>query len=808
MTNIRLSLPAPVHKDVKTSSVVVCLSDMMVLVSSALPKTILSGVISPSSEDSDQAQSYPNDPSDISANVSRMNEIMSAGVDAKEMRSSTFRVQVTMDGLTVEARPAIPLHDALECQSIILPTKMSFLGCIDVSAPPTAHTRKAMGIAVHLSAHLQKLQLNLDFDVIVGIVGCLMHHAGCFQKAIQSVFSAEKVQEKFAVDQKPSVEEAGGGSLDRVLKSQVSRSFEKGIVVTLACIHIDELDVRVWRQECNIMTSDTGDDAPTASHPILLLARLGLKRFQLSGEAGKGLVGINSDASRFTAKVGLSSLQLDLCDPTLIQQQDFACNAGDGNGLISSHLLYMTEILSLGSFDENDGRTNDVEDGFSFIRLDYDDESKSATGSVDINSPGVFHLKLDAVQQIIVHTIEGLFIPTGIHQCESTSATGIFPDGSLGSFMLALINPGLGENREEAAFTKDDEAKKQKSLVESIQAMAFRFTAKNLALVIPISQQDENNDSPSMYRLQLSNAACVLGYFRENGGRMVGSWSARKSGPDRAWSSEFEDYALGVHVRVNSSQCVSQIADAGDAASSPLVRPFNINGAYHPETAKMNMGPVELSFGEAQILKQIASTGTGLGKNAYEIYLDVASLHSSIDLMSGVEEKTSTAEKSSPAEIATREAAASITSAQSLLTSLENAASSLDIAVPTQNEAFSARAELEKAKAVLFLLERQRAAALALVSARVCGWIRMGASNVNGQRMTTSTNLWRYWAVLRKNLLIVSERPGGSKLIDIVPLREVTLHSITGQNRRTEVARGFALRDSRGYERVFSCATG
>jgi hypothetical protein len=24
-----------------------------------------------------------------------------------------------------------------------------------------------------------------------------------------------------------------------------------------------------------------------------------------------------------------------------------------------------------------------------------------------------------------------------------------------------------------------------------------------------------------MYKLQLSNAACVLGYFRENGGRMV-----------------------------------------------------------------------------------------------------------------------------------------------------------------------------------------------------------------------------------------------------------------------------------------------
>ena len=271
LTNIRFSLPAPVHEDVKTSSVVVCLADMMVLVSSALPKTILSGAISPSSEDSDQAQSYPNDPSDISANISRMAEIMSAGVDAKDMRSSTFRIQVTMDGLTVEARPAIPLHDAPEWQSIILPTKMSFLACIDVTAPPTAHTRKAMGIAVHLSAHLQKLQLNLDFDVIVGIVSCLMHHIECFQRTIQNIFSAKDGDKQLAVAEKPSVEEAGGGSLGRVLKSQVSRTLESGIVATLAGLHIDELDVRIWRQEINIKTNDTRD-APAGAHPVLLLA--------------------------------------------------------------------------------------------------------------------------------------------------------------------------------------------------------------------------------------------------------------------------------------------------------------------------------------------------------------------------------------------------------------------------------------------------------------------------------------------------------------------------------------------------------
>lgn len=803
MTNIRLSMPAPVHKDVKSASLVVCLSDMMVLVSSALPKTILSGVISPSSEDGDQAQSYPNDPSDISANISRMAEIMSAGVDAKDMRSSTFRVQVTMDGLTIEARPAIPLHDAPECRSIILPTKMSFLTCIDVTAPPSAHTRKAMGIALHLSAHFQKLQMNLDFDILVGVISCLVHHAECFQKTIQNIFSADDCDKQFPLAEKPSVEEAGGGSLDRVLKSQVSRSFENGIVATLAGLHIDELDVRLWRQECKVKANDTRDDAPTAPNPVLLLARLGLKRLQLGGEVAKGLVGVGSGASRFTAKVGVSSAQLDLCDPSLIHQPGLANTAGDDTDLISNHLIYMTKILSLGSFDEDDGNTGDDGNSCSFVRLDYDDESNSATGSLDINAPGTVRLKLDAVEEILHQMIEGLFIPTGIHQHQPASTAGVFPDGSLGSFML-----GLGKDPVESTSTKDDESKKEGSLVDSIQAAAFRFGAKNLALVVPIYQQDENIITESMYQLQVSDAAFVLGYFRDNGGKMVGSWSTSKAAPDRAWSSEFEDYAFGLHARFNSNQRVSKISDKIDAAGNELVRPFNISGAYHPQTAKMNMGAVEVSFSEAQVLKQIADTATGLGRTAYGIYLDIASLHSSLALAkTGVEETTPTSEKFSPAEVASREAAASIVSVQNLLSSIELVVNSLRLSEPNHDDK-KIHGELERIKILLFLLERQRTAALALVSARVCGWIRMGASNVNGQRITTSTNLWRYWAVLRKNLLIISERPGGSRLIDIVSLRDVTLHSITGQNRRTELSRGFALRDSRGYERIFSCATG
>lgn len=214
--------------------------------------------------------------------------------------------------------------------------------------------------------------------------------------------------------------------------------------------------------------------------------------------------------------------------------------------------------------------------------------------------------------------------------------------------MLGLVNPRLAKDPVESTSTKDDESKKEGSLVDSIQAAAFSFGGKNLALVVPIYQQDENIITESMYQLKVSDVAFVLGYFRDNGGKMVGSWSTSKAAPDRAWSSEFEDYAFGLHARFNSNQSVSKISDKIDAAENELVRPFNINGAYHPQTAKMNMGAVELSFSEAKVLKQIADTATGVGRTAYQIYLDIASLHSSLALAeTGVEETTPTSEEPS-----------------------------------------------------------------------------------------------------------------------------------------------------------------
>jgi hypothetical protein len=68
--------------------------------------------------------------------------------------------------------------------------------------------------------------------------------------------------------------------------------------------------------------------------------------------------------------------------------------------------------------------------------------------------------------------------------------------------------------------------------------------------------------------------------------------------------------------------------------------------------------------------------------------------------------------------------------------------------------------EIESLKIQLFLKERERFGALSIMASRVAGWIRMGSQHRIGQRVAKKSLVWPYWAVLRKDLLLLYPRPG------------------------------------------------
>merc|ERR1712113_1093821 len=99
--------------------------------------------------------------------------------------------------------------------------------------------------------------------------------------------------------------------------------------------------------------------------------------------------------------------------------------------------------------------------------------------------------------------------------------------------------------------------------------------------------------------------------------------------------------------------------------------------------------------------------------------------------------------------------------------------------------------ELESMKIDLFNKERERFGALSLLSSRVSGWVRMGSQHRSGQRIVKKSLLWPYWAILRKELLILFPRPSVPNPLDIVSLVNARLQKLAGGGKDTKL--GFAI---------------
>jgi hypothetical protein len=68
--------------------------------------------------------------------------------------------------------------------------------------------------------------------------------------------------------------------------------------------------------------------------------------------------------------------------------------------------------------------------------------------------------------------------------------------------------------------------------------------------------------------------------------------------------------------------------------------------------------------------------------------------------------------------------------------------------------------EVERLQRLVFLKEKERVAAVAIVSSPIAGWLRIGGTHHSGQRVATTSTLWRYWTVLRRDMLILYAGPG------------------------------------------------
>ena len=111
--------------------------------------------------------------------------------------------------------------------------------------------------------------------------------------------------------------------------------------------------------------------------------------------------------------------------------------------------------------------------------------------------------------------------------------------------------------------------------------------------------------------------------------------------------------------------------------------------------------------------------------------------------------------------------------------------------------------ELERLKINLFQAQRERFGAMALLASRVAGWIRMGGQHRSGQRVIKKSILWPYWAILRKEIIVLYPRPGEPKPSDIISLVNAKIRKLAGGKSKQDTKRGFAIIEDSGMIRYF-----
>lgn len=148
-------------------------------------------------------------------------------------------------------------------------------------------------------------------------------------------------------------------------------------------------------------------------------------------------------------------------------------------------------------------------------------------------------------------------------------------------------------------------------------------------------------------------------------------------------------------------------------------------------------------------------------------------------------------------------------------------------------------ADLQELQRKVFQKERERIAAVAMASSPIAGWLRIGGTHQSGHRVVSTSTLWRYWAVLKMDMLIIYTGPGTVSItliftyavssifsyslvhlrnfllvikfqykpVDFIFLRGARLRALAGGRSKWDLKRAFGIVEREGKTRFFVAET-
>lgn len=788
VSNVEMRLPAAILDNVRSCDVIVKLSEAMLVVSSALPRTFLSGRIG-TSVNGEEAKNkglidFPNDPNDVAYQLERSEDPSNRQRGIMTSHAiSTFRLQLTLRGASIQLVPIIPIASAEESKYLVLPSELTMIVCFE-GEPPESLESNLTKIVLFTSILAHRFDLNLDLELLTAAIGTIAHHLDIITLTATACSGVtQKSQPDDMIDaSEHSLDSSEGSKLRRTLagrkvlvKRQIQQSRATGGLSVAFCLQASGINVKIWRQNVsyysalrNCPTSEgTTPETRSKFIPLLKLLSFAVNDFELGLEAT-----FRQNSRRVVGKMCLSGLGLQTCDFAAVRKNPdlWETNTGTQEQFGSTALL---DIIMVGSRNKSDLPVEGGGECGVTVRVEEQrDRTRVWSFASDLGSGGAtICCRIESIESVFLLLFEVLLLPAWT--CNPgltvpvTSGSMNFPSGSVGALFLNAVecvarvvqfepdhvqsiinqtNRQVPSGRESILrYTLD------RAIPADVEAVLFRFTGFHIMLKVP-----KGGSAPCSYGFHVLDAEFLATYRRMHGSisHQVMQTLCRKGRP---WASVVPDTNRGLrHTLRSRHQLVSFLSLSTSPSSSTLVEPFECTYTYGKSKAQLSMlhelmiENVEMLADFLSCLQSFVYSCQALSEVAYHVL-------ASIRPRSQIREIADVSRRN-PVEVACRCAVEVIHSAREVFRNACDSFTASQSRVQTELEAKNL--ELALLRRLVFSKEQERLSALALVAAQLTGWLRIGSSQRIGQRGMMTWTLCAQWSVLRRNLLITYSNPG------------------------------------------------
>ena len=869
--NVVIRVPAAISKDVRSCDLVMNLGELMLVISSALPRTFLTGKIGSSITGDDGSASaidFPNDPSDICYDIEKTEDPRIRQEGTMTSRTvSTFRSQLTIRELSLNLVPVIRFCNHSKPQQLLAPLELTLLACFE-GEPPTIANNNLMKLALFLSIQIHRVAVSCDFDLMSGAISTGLHHAEILTTTVASMT-------KLLADMEAKAPKAGfnlsyseihgdtkinATTSRRVLTSmQFENSRAAGGLTLSVCFQLADLSVSIWRQNVPVnshfrasFTQDYSFSMEDTIIPLVQVLKIHLGAIELGAEAH-----VQNKDRRVILKCCLSSMEIHVCDfeekrrlytIRRKEEQERAAElqrineiftvkeeVGDDEEVEREKRMplepeiqpSMVELLAFGGqVSLNEPTSGDIS-----VRVEERLEaSRTITMSMDVGSGGVMNLHAHKVEMLLLLLIEALLLPTGtIHHFATKRLAAVygkamsFPSGSIGALFASLADIPNETNQvdypvnimEQPLFEHVDkqmEAFITSKLPANTSTLLLRINISNLLVFIPQKPGDEQGGVAPWFGLFLREATFLSGYFTQVNDKelkknpILSVLSHRGS----SWDDIFFDKRPGFQHRISTAQSlhVGEPTTSVGEMTDTLIPLFSVHGMYSQSKLDLSLGDSTFSVIDLGIIKNFYDAILVFVQRTISTQGRIESVLVALKGGDFAREEPSETTRfcypTSTSQCLVVESSLGATKAY--LQRLSSLVASHDLS--TRFAISKQQKRVEELEFQVFFKERARLGALALLASQAAGWLRMGGTHIHGQRAPRVANMWTYYVVLRKSLLLFYETPGKSTPLDIVCLQGARLHVLAGGRRKSDIKHGFAIIEKTGKARLFVALTG